>query len=119
MGLFPSSMGKKYILVVIDHMSKWVEVVALPTNDTRVVMKLFKDKIFPRFGLPLLVISDNRSHFISRIFDNLLNRYGDKHRVATPYHPQTSGQVEVSNMEIKQILEKIVSISRKDWSLRL
>nr|GEX88991.1 hypothetical protein [Tanacetum cinerariifolium] len=39
--------------------------------------------------------------------------------IATPYHPQTSGQVEVSNREIKQILEKTIRSDRKDWSLRL
>jgi len=42
-----------------------------------------------------------------------------KHKVATPYHPQTSGQVEVSNRQLKQILEKIVASSRKDWSRKL
>ena len=42
-----------------------------------------------------------------------------KHRIATPYHPQTSGQVEVSNREIKQILEKTVATTRKDWSSKL
>lgn len=119
MGPFPSSMGNKYILVVVDYVSKWIEVVASPTSDTRVVIKLFKNNIFPRFGVPRLVISNNGLYFISRIFDNLLNKYGVKHRVTTPYHPQTSGQVEVSNRKIKQILEIIVSISIKDWSMRL
>jgi hypothetical protein len=41
------------------------------------------------------------------------------HKVATPYHPQTSGQVEVSNHEIKHILEKTVNPNRKDWFMRL
>jgi hypothetical protein len=119
MGPFPPSLGNRYILVVVDYVSKWIEVIAAPTNDTRVVIKLFKNYIFPRFGTPCLVISDGGSHFISRIFDKLLRKYGVRHRVATPYHPQTSGQVEVSNREIKQILEKTVSISRRDWSQKL
>ncbi|MCI29363.1 hypothetical protein A2U01_0050572, partial [Trifolium medium] len=51
--------------------------------------------------------------------ENLLLKYNVKHKVATPYHPQTSGQVEVSNRQLKQILEKTVSSSRKDWSLKL
>jgi hypothetical protein len=48
-----------------------------------------------------------------------MKKYFITHKVATPYHPQTSGQVEVSNPEIKHILEKIVNPSRKDWSSRL
>ncbi|GAU31749.1 hypothetical protein TSUD_146370 [Trifolium subterraneum] len=48
-----------------------------------------------------------------------LQHYGVKHKVASPYHPQTNGQAEVSNREIKRILEKTVSASRKDWSLKL
>ncbi|KAM1404973.1 hypothetical protein ACFX2I_013409 [Malus domestica] len=49
----------------------------------------------------------------------LFKNYNVKHRVSTPYHLQTSGQAEVSNREIKQILEKIVVLNRKGWSLRL
>ncbi|KAG7528280.1 hypothetical protein ISN44_Un202g000010, partial [Arabidopsis suecica] len=47
------------------------------------------------------------------------NTYGVQHQVATPYHPQTSGQVEVSNRQIKEILEKIVGKSKKEWSYKL
>nr|XP_009590068.1 uncharacterized protein LOC104087347 [Nicotiana tomentosiformis] len=46
-------------------------------------------------------------------------KYGVKHKVATAYHPQTSGQVKVSNREVKQILEKMVSGNRKDWAGKL
>jgi hypothetical protein len=48
-----------------------------------------------------------------------MKKYFITHKIATPYHPQTSGQVEVSNCEIKHILEKTVNPTRKDWSLRL
>ena len=102
MGPFPSSSGNNYILVAVDYVSKWVEAVASPINDAQVVIRLFKNIIFPRFGVPRLVISDGGSHFISKIFNKLLARYGVRHHVATPYHPQTSGQVEISNREIKK-----------------
>ena len=49
----------------------------------------------------------------------LLQKYNIKHKVATPYHPQTCGQVEVSNRKLKKILEKIVTSSRKDWAAKL
>ncbi|CAN6697728.1 unnamed protein product [Malus baccata var. baccata] len=75
--------------------------------------------IFPRFGIPRVILSDGGKHFINKPFANLLAKYGINHRVATPYHPQTSGQVEVSNRELKRILEKTVGSTRKDWSLKL
>ena len=89
------------------------------TNDARVVKKMLKKVIFPRFGTPRALISDGGSHFCNNVIEALLKKYGVTHKVATPYHPQTSGQVEVSNQEIKWNLKKIVSSSRKDWALKL
>lgn len=73
MGLFPSSYGNSYILVAVDYVSKWVEAIASPTNDAKVVLKMFKSIIFPRFGIPRVVISDGGTHFINKIFERLLN----------------------------------------------
>ncbi|KAL5569425.1 hypothetical protein UlMin_026000 [Ulmus minor] len=119
MGPFPSSFGNQYILVAVDYVSKWVEAGAFPTNDAKVVTRFLKKNIFTRFGTPRAIISDGGSHFCNRQFSALLTKYGVRHKVATPYHPQTSGQAEISNREIKRILEKTVSPSRKDWSSRL
>ena len=52
MGPFPLSSGNQYILVVVDYMSKWVEAVALPLNESRVVIKFIKTHIFTHFGTP-------------------------------------------------------------------
>ena len=52
MGPFPSSRGNKFILVVVDYVSKWMEAMASPTNESRVVAKLLKKVIFPCFGVP-------------------------------------------------------------------
>ncbi|KAJ9544480.1 hypothetical protein OSB04_024187 [Centaurea solstitialis] len=119
MGPFPSSYSNRYILVAIDYVSKWVEAIASPTNDARVVSKFLKRQIFPRFGVPRVIISDGGSHFIESKFESLLKKYGVQHRVGLAYHPQTSGQVEISNRELKSILEKTVAASRKDWAIKL
>ncbi|XP_063938059.1 uncharacterized protein LOC135147933 [Daucus carota subsp. sativus] len=119
MGPFVSSCNNQYILLAVDYVSKWVEVKALPTNDAKVVLQFLQKQIFTCFGVPRVIISDEGSHFCNRKFTTLMTRYNINHRVATAYHPQTNGQAEVSNREIKRILEKVVNPSRKDWSLRL
>ena len=116
---FPSSFGYVYILVEVDYVSKWVEAVPCRAIDHRVVLKFLKENIFSRFGVPKAIISDGGSHFCNKPFENLLTKYGVKHKVATPYHPQINGQVELANKEIKTILMKVVNSNRKEWSLKL
>ncbi|GKC20964.1 reverse transcriptase domain-containing protein [Tanacetum coccineum] len=118
MGPFPSSRGNKYILVAVDYPSKWVEAKALPTNDARVVVKFLKS-LFAQFGTPIAIISDRGTYFCNDQFAKVMSKYGVTHRLATAYHPQTSGQVEVSNRSLKRILEKTVGENRASWSDKL
>lgn len=119
MGPFPPSFGYLYILVAVDYVSKWIEAVPCKTNDHKTVLRFLKENVLSRFGTPRTIISDGGMHFCNRPFEALMKKYGITHKVATPYHPQTSGQVEISNREIKNILQKTVNPDRKDWSLRL
>lgn len=119
MGPFPASFGYLYILVGIDYVSKWIEAIPCRLNDHKTVLRFLKENIFSRFGTPRAIISDGGKHFCNKPFEALMKKYGITHKVATPYHPQTSGQVELANRELKQILEKTVNPNRKDWSLRL
>jgi hypothetical protein len=119
MGPFPNSEGCQYILVVVDYVSKWVE--ALPCRATNVMhsKKMFHEVIFPRYGVSRIVISDEGSHFIDRTFWKALSKVGVDHQIATPYHPQTSGQAETSNKQIKNILQKTVNQMGRSWSSNL
>ncbi|XP_021720136.1 uncharacterized protein K02A2.6-like [Chenopodium quinoa] len=80
MGPFISSQGNRHILVAVDYVSKWAEVMASPTNDSKVFVNLFKKVIFPRFGVPKAIISDGGSHFKHHTFNKLLSKYGVSHK---------------------------------------
>nr|GFB86342.1 reverse transcriptase domain-containing protein [Tanacetum cinerariifolium] len=118
MGLFPSSKGNKYIPVAVDFLSKWVEAKALPTNDARVVVKFLKS-LFSQFGTPKAIISDRGTHFCNDQFSRVMSKYGVTHHLSTAYHPQTSGQIKVTNRRLKRILERTVGENRALWSDKL
>ncbi|GJY81457.1 reverse transcriptase domain-containing protein [Tanacetum coccineum] len=115
---FPSLRGNKYILVAVDYLSKWVEAKVLPTNDARVVCKFLK-YLFARFGAPRAIISDRGTHFCNDQFAKVMLKYGVTHRLSTAYHRQTSGQFEVFNRGLKQILERTVGENCASWSDKL
>nr|GFA81788.1 reverse transcriptase domain-containing protein [Tanacetum cinerariifolium] len=94
-----------------DACQRQVEAKALPTNDARVVCKFLKS-LFARFGTPHAIISDRGTHFYNDQFAKVMLKYGVTHRLATAYHPQNSGQVEVSNRGLKRILERTVDENR-------
>ncbi|GJZ24811.1 reverse transcriptase domain-containing protein [Tanacetum coccineum] len=99
---------------------KDVKAKALPTNDARVVVKFLKS-LFARFGTPRAIISDRGTHFCNDQFAKVMLKYEVTHRLSTAYHPQTSGQVEVSiaNRGLKRILERTVGENHASWSDKL
>ena len=115
MGPFPSSYNNKYILVAVDYVSKWVEAIASPTDDANVVIKFLR-RLFSRFGTPRALISDQGTHFGSKYLKAALAKYGVRHKMVLTYHPQANGLAEVSNRQIKSVLEKTVNSSRKNWA---
>ena len=119
LGPFPSSFGNMYILLAVDYVSKWVEAIACPRNDASIVIEFIQRNITSRFGALRTIISDEESHFANKFFAKLMSRYRIKHLMGLAYHPQSNGQAEISNREIKKIMEKTVSASRKDWSIKL
>ena len=118
-GPFPSSFGNMYILLAVDYVSKWVEATTCPINDVITVIGFIQRNIFSRFGAPRTIIGDEGSHFANKVFAKHMSRYGIKHLMRLAYHPQSNGQAQISNREIKKILEKTVNASRKDWSIKL
>ena len=119
MGPLPSSFRNVYILLDMDYVSKWVEATSCPINDAITVIRFIQRNILSRFGALRTIISDEGSHFSNKVFVKHMSRYGIKHLMGLAYHPQSNGQAEISNREIKKILEKTVNASRKDRSIKL
>ncbi|XP_052734151.1 uncharacterized protein LOC128196689 [Vigna angularis] len=84
--------------MVVDYVSKWVEAMACPNNDSSTVIKFLKRQIFSWFGMPRVVISDGGSHFCNFQLAKVLKHYGVRHKVAKPYHPKTNGQAEACHL---------------------
>ena len=119
MGPFPPSFGNLYILLALDFLSKWVEVIACPIDDASIVVGFIQRNILSKFGAPKTIISDEGSHFANKVFAKLMSKYGIRHVMRLAYHPHSNRQVENSNREINNILKKKVNLSRKDWSIKL
>ena len=119
MGPFPPSFGNLYILLTMDYVSKWVEAIACLKNDANTVVEFIQRNILSRYGAPRTIISDEGSHFANKLFAKLLSRYGVRHAMGLAYHPQLNSQAEISNREIKNILEKTMNTIKKDWSVKL
>nr|GEX45675.1 reverse transcriptase domain-containing protein [Tanacetum cinerariifolium] len=120
-GHYGANYTAKKVFDLVDYLSKWVEAKALPTNDARVVVKILKS-LFSRFGTPKAIISDRSTLFCNDQFARVMSKYGVTHRLSTAYHPQTSGQVEVTNRGLKLILERTVGENRENralWSDKL
>jgi hypothetical protein len=120
MGPFLASTTKHtHILVAVDYVTKWVEDIPSKSADHATTIKMLKEIIFPRFGVPRYLIADGGSHFINGVLRKTLAKYGVDNRVGSLYHAQTSAQVELCNREQKLIFEKIVNRSRSDWPTKI
>ena len=79
---FPSSHGNTHILVAVDYVTKWVEAIPTKNDDHKTSIKMLKDVIFSRFGVPRYLMTDGGSHFICGAFRKVLTKYDVTHRVA-------------------------------------
>jgi len=107
MGPFLSYFGNEYILSTVDYVSKCIKVIPTRTNDATVVVKFLRKNIFARFSMARAIISDQRTYFINRSFYALLRRYSIVHRLAAPYHTQTSGRLKCPIDKCNKVLRRL------------
>lgn len=113
MGPYPiSGKGNRYLLVITDHFSKWVEMYALRRLDSKIIWEKLLE-MFARFGFPAQLITDNATYFTSKTFTHTCIALGVKHKKTTPYHPQANITERV-NRNLKTMLVAFTE-KHKDW----
>ena len=118
-GTFPTLIWKPIHSPCCGLCIQLVKTTVCPRNDANTVVRFLQRNILSSFGASRTIISNEGSHFANKMFVKLLRRYGVRHVMGLAYHPQSNGQVEMYNREIKNILEKSVNASKKDRSAKL
>src|SRR5258707_964667 len=116
-GELPDSKGYNAILVVVDHLSKWIHTIPTVTSlDSAGVARLFLEHVWHHHRLLEEVISDHSPAFISNFSCELAALLRVKLTPSTSYHPQTDGQMEHVNQEIEAYLCVFVSHQLDNWA---
>ena len=114
-----SRRGRRYVLVMIEHVSKWVELVALSSKSAGGIANAFLKEVLSRFGACAEVLTDQGGEFKGEL-QRLLDACGIHHRVTSAYHPETNGLTERAVQTFKRGLRKYALIhDKRDWDLEL
>ena len=114
-----SRRGKRYVLVMIEHVSKWVELVALSSKSATGIANAFLREVLSRFGACAEVLTDQGGEFKGAL-QQLLDTCGIQHRSTSAYHPETNGLTERAVQTFKRGLRKYALVhDRRDWDLEL
>lgn len=114
-----TSNGNKYLLVIMDYFSKWPEVVPTSDQEATTVAGALVDNWVSRFGVPLILHSDQGTNFNSMLFKELCKLLGIQKTRTTALHPQSDGMVERFNRTILNHLSMFVSKNQTDWDAHI
>jgi hypothetical protein len=110
-----SNRGNKFILVMIDHFTRWVELKAMSEITAEAVCQVLFEEIICRHGCPTKILSDQGKQFISEVLADMCRRLGIKKIQTSPYHPQTNAHAERFNRYLNTAMRMYVDSTLKNW----
>ena len=113
--LVRTGRGNQHVLVAIDHLTKWVEMEAVPDTSASRTIEFLLHRVCLRHGFPRVLLSDRGTAFTARRMEKFCEEWGIDHRMAAPEHPQTNGLVERMNRTIGPTLAAYVNRSHTNW----
>lgn len=120
LGPFPqSTRNNKWILVAIDHLTRYVETASVPAATAHEVANFFIHSILLRHGAPQYIITDRGTPFLSNVLEDVLRLSSTVHSVTTAYHPQTNGLTERFNHTISDMVSMYVADHHDNWDIIL
>ncbi|NXP31637.1 POL4 protein, partial [Leiothrix lutea] len=111
----PSLQGYKHLLVIVDHLTHWVEVFPTKKETAQSVLKIILENIIPQYGIVNYIDSDRGSHFTARVLQQVMEALGIRWELHTPWHSQSSGRVERMNKTLKNVLSNLIQETRMNW----
>jgi transposase InsO family protein len=112
--------GNKWILVIMDHFTRWQDAIALPDATASTVASTLDERIFAYLGLPECIHSDQGTQFEGQLMEELCQLWGINKTHTTPYHPQANGMVERNNRTLGDALRTLLlKRGQEEWDLLL
>lgn len=115
-GPLPETMrGNKYLLTFQDDLTKFIETIPLPDQESETIARAFVHHIILKFSSPETILTDNGTNFVSKLFQNTCKILGIKRKLTTAYHQQTNGALERTHRTLKEFLRNYINNERNNW----
>ncbi|OMJ10457.1 Retrovirus-related Pol polyprotein from transposon [Smittium culicis] len=119
-GPFPGTEnGNKYILVIADLLTRWVDAVGAPNTTSETTVDILEKRLIAYHGSPGKLLSDNGAAFTNQLINAFCMNHGIKQVFSSPYHPETNGMTERFNRTIKALIKAYTTEDQSKWDLHL
>ena len=103
----------------MDYLTRWAEATPAKYCTARTVTKFLFENVVTKFCCPKIILSDQGTHFVNKLIDEITAEFQILHRKMTPYHPQANVTVEEFNKILENALTKVCNMNRDNWDQKV